>query len=422
MAAAPAIVRFVGGDVPFALRATRTMYEITTGEHPVYQVPSSASAARRPASTSPRSSAPASCPQINTGMAGRVAGTGQVGAGLVTPPASASRGAGRPRRRRPRLTAALAPGGGNLQARHRWIRWRVRSRARGDRSRGPAPAVGVARARSRERIGAWRRPHWTARRSSATIKEELRARVAALAERGVVPGLAPCSSATTPAATGTSAPSTATAPDRHPQHPPRPSGRHDPGRGAARGPRAQRGPRLHRLHRAAADRASTRTPSSRAVDPAKDVDGLHPTNLGWLVLGGPAPLPCTPVGCIELLRRYDVPIAGAKVVVVGPRPHRRPPAGPHPHPALRERHGHVVPHRHPRPCRRGAPGRHRRRGGRGPGHRHRRHGQARRGRARRRRLAGSSTASGKSRIAGDVTPTSGRSPAWSAPTRAGSGR
>ncbi len=54
-----------------------------------------------------------------------------------------------------------------------------------------------------------------------------------------------------------------------------------------------------------------------AVDPAKDVDGLHPTNLGWLVLGEKAPLPCTPVGCIELLRRYDVPIAGARVVVVG---------------------------------------------------------------------------------------------------------
>lgn len=54
-----------------------------------------------------------------------------------------------------------------------------------------------------------------------------------------------------------------------------------------------------------------------AVDPTKDVDGLHPTNLGWLVLGKEAPLPCTPVGCIELLRRHDVPIAGAKVVVVG---------------------------------------------------------------------------------------------------------
>jgi methylenetetrahydrofolate dehydrogenase (NADP+)/methenyltetrahydrofolate cyclohydrolase len=54
-----------------------------------------------------------------------------------------------------------------------------------------------------------------------------------------------------------------------------------------------------------------------AVDPVKDVDGLHPTNLGWLVLGKPAPLPCTPTGIIELLRRYDVPIAGAHVVVIG---------------------------------------------------------------------------------------------------------
>ena len=54
-----------------------------------------------------------------------------------------------------------------------------------------------------------------------------------------------------------------------------------------------------------------------SVDPAKDIDGLHPTNLGWLVLGESAPLPCTPMGCVELLRRYDIPIAGAKVVVVG---------------------------------------------------------------------------------------------------------
>ena len=54
-----------------------------------------------------------------------------------------------------------------------------------------------------------------------------------------------------------------------------------------------------------------------AVDPAKDVDGLHPANLGWLVLGEPAPLPCTPMGCIELLRRHDVPIEGAHVAIVG---------------------------------------------------------------------------------------------------------
>jgi methylenetetrahydrofolate dehydrogenase (NADP+)/methenyltetrahydrofolate cyclohydrolase len=54
-----------------------------------------------------------------------------------------------------------------------------------------------------------------------------------------------------------------------------------------------------------------------AMDPAKDADGLHPTNLGRLVLGVDGPLPCTPVGIVELLRRHNVPIAGAEVVVVG---------------------------------------------------------------------------------------------------------
>ena len=53
------------------------------------------------------------------------------------------------------------------------------------------------------------------------------------------------------------------------------------------------------------------------VDPAKDADGLHPVNLGKLVLGEPGPLPCTPRGIVELLRRYDVPIAGAEVTVIG---------------------------------------------------------------------------------------------------------
>ena len=62
---------------------------------------------------------------------------------------------------------------------------------------------------------------------------------------------------------------------------------------------------------------STSIASSARIDPAKDVDGLHPTNLGWLVLGKPAPLPCTPHGIVELLRRHGVPIAGAEVVVVG---------------------------------------------------------------------------------------------------------
>ncbi|MFC7495165.1 MULTISPECIES: bifunctional methylenetetrahydrofolate dehydrogenase/methenyltetrahydrofolate cyclohydrolase [unclassified Nocardioides] len=53
------------------------------------------------------------------------------------------------------------------------------------------------------------------------------------------------------------------------------------------------------------------------VDPDKDVDGLHPTNLGRLVLGETGPLPCTPIGCIELLRRHGVELNGAEVVVVG---------------------------------------------------------------------------------------------------------
>ncbi|MBT9257631.1 bifunctional methylenetetrahydrofolate dehydrogenase/methenyltetrahydrofolate cyclohydrolase [Phycicoccus sp. MAQZ13P-2] len=151
----------------------------------------------------------------------------------------------------------------------------------------------------------------------ATIKDELRARVAALAERGVVPGL------------GTVLVG------------------EDPGSqwyvGAKHRDCAEIG--IHSIRRDLpatsslddvlgvvrelnTDPACTgfivQQPTGldenailSAVDPAKDVDGLHPTNLGWLVLGEPAPLPCTPVGCIELLRRYDVPIAGAKVVVVG---------------------------------------------------------------------------------------------------------
>jgi len=53
------------------------------------------------------------------------------------------------------------------------------------------------------------------------------------------------------------------------------------------------------------------------MDPAKDADGLHPMNLGRLVLGIDAPLPCTPRGIVELLRAYDVPIAGAEVCIIG---------------------------------------------------------------------------------------------------------
>jgi methylenetetrahydrofolate dehydrogenase (NADP+)/methenyltetrahydrofolate cyclohydrolase len=53
------------------------------------------------------------------------------------------------------------------------------------------------------------------------------------------------------------------------------------------------------------------------VDPGKDADGLHPVNLGKLVLGEPAPLPCTPRGIVELLRRNGVGLSGAEVCIVG---------------------------------------------------------------------------------------------------------
>jgi methylenetetrahydrofolate dehydrogenase (NADP+)/methenyltetrahydrofolate cyclohydrolase len=53
------------------------------------------------------------------------------------------------------------------------------------------------------------------------------------------------------------------------------------------------------------------------MDPAKDADGLHPVSLGRLALGVEAPLPCTPRGIVELLRRHDLPLAGARVCVIG---------------------------------------------------------------------------------------------------------
>jgi len=53
------------------------------------------------------------------------------------------------------------------------------------------------------------------------------------------------------------------------------------------------------------------------VDPAKDVDGLHPVNLGRLVMGAPGPLPCTPAGIVELLAAYGVPVEGRHAVIIG---------------------------------------------------------------------------------------------------------
>ncbi len=54
-----------------------------------------------------------------------------------------------------------------------------------------------------------------------------------------------------------------------------------------------------------------------AMNPDKDADGLHPVNLGRLVMGAPGPLPCTPAGIVELLREYEVPVEGKHVVIVG---------------------------------------------------------------------------------------------------------
>lgn len=54
-----------------------------------------------------------------------------------------------------------------------------------------------------------------------------------------------------------------------------------------------------------------------AIDPVKDADGLHPTNLGRLVAGYEAPLPCTPRGIVELINNYKIPLSGAEVVVIG---------------------------------------------------------------------------------------------------------
>jgi Protein of unknown function (DUF1116) len=87
MAAAPAIVRLVGGTAVSALAATRRMYEITLAEHPLFAVPALEFRGTPVGIDVTLVARTQILPQINTGMAGKVAGTGQVGAGLVTPPA-----------------------------------------------------------------------------------------------------------------------------------------------------------------------------------------------------------------------------------------------------------------------------------------------------------------------------------------------
>ena len=87
MAAAPAIVSLVGGDATTAVTTTRRMYEITLAEHPAFQIAALGFRGTPVGIDVTAVVRTGILPQINTGMAGRVAGTGQVGAGLVTPPA-----------------------------------------------------------------------------------------------------------------------------------------------------------------------------------------------------------------------------------------------------------------------------------------------------------------------------------------------
>ncbi|RSN10247.1 hypothetical protein DMB42_14980 [Nonomuraea sp. WAC 01424] len=89
MSIAPAIVRFVGGEVADAVRATRSMYEITLAEHPAYQIPGLGFRGTPVGIDVTLVARTGILPVVNTGIAGRVAGTGQVGAGLVEPPAQA---------------------------------------------------------------------------------------------------------------------------------------------------------------------------------------------------------------------------------------------------------------------------------------------------------------------------------------------
>ncbi|MGW0806446.1 DUF1116 domain-containing protein [Nonomuraea sp. NPDC002799] len=89
MAAAPAIVRFVGGEVADAVRATRSMYEITLAEHPAYQIPGLGFRGTPVGIDVTLVARTGILPVVNTGIAGRIAGTGQVGAGLVKPPVEA---------------------------------------------------------------------------------------------------------------------------------------------------------------------------------------------------------------------------------------------------------------------------------------------------------------------------------------------
>ena len=151
-----------------------------------------------------------------------------------------------------------------------------------------------------------------------------------------------------------------------------------PGRPAQRRP----GGRWHSRPASAARRRSTPTRSLPAIDPDKDVDGFNPVNAGRLAIGLPGFVPCTPLGCLKLLRAElgDLSRQGRS----GGRPfeYRRQADGAAA--AGRTLHRHHRPQPHPRPARALSAGRHRRRRGRAAGDGQGRLAEARRDRHRRR--------------------------------------
>ena len=123
--------------------------------------------------------------------------------------------------------------------------------------------------------------------------------------------------------------------------------------GADRAAERRPGGRRHPGAAAAARRRSTPQAVIEAIDPAKDVDGFHPLNVGRLADGRPGLVPCTPLGVMKLLDAAGVALAGARALVLGRSTHRRPADGGAAAGGQRHRDGR--PFAHPRPARRVPP-------------------------------------------------------------------
>src|SRR5688500_12988490 len=155
--------------------------------------------------------------------------------------------------------------------------------------------------------------------TAAAIKDELKTRVAALKERGVVPGLGTVLVGDDPGSrwyvNGKHKDCAEVGIESIRVDLPEVAWREGIGAEAARPTAAP--PCSGYISQLALPRGGDESRVLGLIAPATDADGLHPTIHGWLVLGNTAPRPCTPHGIVELLRRHDVPIAGADVVVVG---------------------------------------------------------------------------------------------------------